>query len=58
VALGAHDAYRRFRQLQHSLRLQGGGYARVDPESVAKERAAVRGLWTLVLGDDAPGQRE
>ena len=28
------------------------------PESVAKERAAVRGLWTLVLGDDAPGQRE
>ena len=38
VALPAHDAYRRFRQLQHSLRLQGERYARVDPQSV-RDRA-------------------
>src|SRR5262249_4566081 len=40
-ALAAHDAYRRFRRLQHSLRLQGEQYARVAPESVAEERQAV-----------------
>jgi glutamate-ammonia-ligase adenylyltransferase len=51
VAVQAHDAYRRFRQLQHALRLQGEGYARVAPETVAAEREAVRELWELVLGD-------
>jgi glutamate-ammonia-ligase adenylyltransferase len=49
LATRAHGAYRRFRQLQHSLRLQGEGYARVAPESVATERASVRELWELVL---------
>ena len=50
-ALGAHDAYRRFRRLQHNLRLQGEKYARVAPESVAAERQAVRELWESVMGD-------
>jgi glutamate-ammonia-ligase adenylyltransferase len=53
----AHDAYRRFRQLQHSLRLQGERYARVEPDSVAVERGAVRALWTLVLGHEEKEQR-
>jgi glutamate-ammonia-ligase adenylyltransferase len=51
AALGAHDAYRRFRQLQHSLRLQGETYARIDPDAVRTEAEAVRTLWREVLGD-------
>jgi glutamate-ammonia-ligase adenylyltransferase len=50
-ALAAHDAYRRFRQLQHSLRLQGEAYARIDPDAVRSEAEAVRALWHAVLGD-------
>ena len=49
-AQAAHDAYRRFRQLQHSLRLQGEQYARIAPDAVANERAAVRELWQEVMG--------
>ena len=51
AALAAHDAYRRFRQLQHSLRLQGETYARIEPDAVRKEIAAVRALWSAVLSD-------
>ena len=43
------DAYREFRQLQHSMRLNDAQYARVDPESVAALRADVRALWKAVL---------
>lgn len=50
AALQAHDAYRRFRQLQHSLRLQGEAYARVAPESVRTEVTAVLALWGEILG--------
>jgi glutamate-ammonia-ligase adenylyltransferase len=50
-ALAAHEAYRHFRRLQHSLRLQGEKYARIDPDSVASERRAVRELWESVMGD-------
>jgi glutamate-ammonia-ligase adenylyltransferase len=50
AALAAHDAYRKFRQLQHSLRLQGEKYARIEPEAVAHEARAVRELWNVVLG--------
>jgi glutamate-ammonia-ligase adenylyltransferase len=50
-AQAAHDAYRRFRQLQHSVRLQGERYARVEPESVAAERRAVEALWAEVFGE-------
>ena len=54
-ALAVHGAYRRFRQLQHSLRLQGEAYARVPPSEVEEEVAAVRALWTLVFGESAAG---
>jgi glutamate-ammonia-ligase adenylyltransferase len=54
-ALAAHDAYRRFRQLQHTLRLQGETYARIDPEAVRAEAEAVRTLWREVLGE---GQKQ
>jgi glutamate-ammonia-ligase adenylyltransferase len=50
-ALAAHDAYRRFRRLQHSLRLQGRQYARVPPEEVSAEREAVLELWKTVMGE-------
>ncbi|HSQ05593.1 MAG TPA: bifunctional [glutamate--ammonia ligase]-adenylyl-L-tyrosine phosphorylase/[glutamate--ammonia-ligase] adenylyltransferase [Burkholderiales bacterium] len=57
-ALRAHAAYRRFRQLQHSLRLQGERYARVPPQDVRDHVQAVRALWHLVFGDAeiAPAQ--
>jgi len=51
-AQAAHDAYRRLRQLQHSLRLKGEKYARIDPDSVAELRLAVRELWESVMGDE------
>jgi len=44
-------AYRSFRQLQHSLRLNDARYARVDPDSVAALRADVRRLWRDVFGE-------
>ena len=50
-ALAAHAAYRRFRQLQHSLRLKGEKYARIDPQQVEREARAVRELWASVMGD-------
>ena len=46
---GFKDAYRRFRQLQHSLRLQGHRYARVPPEECSDAARAVRGLWDQVF---------
>ena len=50
LALAAHDAYRRFRQLQHTLRLQGERFARIETAAVEAEASAVRALWVLVLG--------
>lgn len=49
------DAYRRYRQLQHRLRLDDAPYARVDPALVAVESAAVCALWESVLGGRAAG---
>ena len=43
-------AYRKYRKLQHKLRLDGMEKARVDPALVADERAAVTALWTRVFG--------
>ncbi len=48
-ALAVHDAYRRFRQLQHSLRLQGETYARVTPEPVRDASQAVLELWDEIF---------
>jgi len=48
------DGYRRFRKLQHELRLNNAPYARVPADTVAAEAAAVRTLWRAVFGTDAP----
>jgi glutamate-ammonia-ligase adenylyltransferase len=56
LALGAFDAYRELRRLQHMLRLQGEKYARVPRESVATAAASVLALWENVFGAAArPG---
>ena len=47
-------AYRRFRQLQHALRLNGAERARVDFALVETEIAAVLELWHAVFGTAEP----
>jgi len=50
------DAYRRYRRLQHKLRLDDAEYARIPPEEAKDEREAVTRLWQTVLGaDQRPG---
>jgi glutamate-ammonia-ligase adenylyltransferase len=44
------DAYRRFRLIQHRLRLNGAERARVAPEEVEHEADSVRRLWHAVFG--------
>ncbi len=46
------DAYRRFRALQHRLRLNGAERARVALDDVAAEVAAVKRLWLQVFGSE------
>jgi glutamate-ammonia-ligase adenylyltransferase len=46
------DAYRRYRKLQHQLKLDDAPYARVEPATVSAEREAVTALWEAVLGID------
>ena len=48
-ASAVHDAYRRLRQLQHALRLQGDKFARVEAATLAAEISAVQTLWDSVL---------
>ncbi|MGI4985700.1 MAG: bifunctional [glutamate--ammonia ligase]-adenylyl-L-tyrosine phosphorylase/[glutamate--ammonia-ligase] adenylyltransferase [Janthinobacterium lividum] len=48
VAVG--DAYRRYRALQHRLRLDGALQSRVPADSVAREREAVLALWDRMFG--------
>jgi len=43
-------AYRLYRKLQHKLRLDGMEKARVEPQTVEKEREAVLRLWKRVFG--------
>ena len=50
-AEASHQAYRAYRQIQHTLRLQGERYARVAPDSVAPQAAAVQALWQSVFGN-------
>ncbi|SPJ18457.1 Glutamate-ammonia-ligase adenylyltransferase [Burkholderiales bacterium] len=47
-------AYRRYRQLQHALRLNGAERARVDRARVQAEIDAVLLLWQGVFGTDQP----
>ena len=42
-------AYREFRRMQHSLRLNGAQFARVPPEHAAQHAQAVRELWRAVF---------
>ena len=53
-------AYRRYRALQHEIRLNGGEGVpvRVPPEMVEKERRAVLALWRSVFGIDGPQRGE
>jgi [glutamine synthetase] adenylyltransferase / [glutamine synthetase]-adenylyl-L-tyrosine phosphorylase len=48
------DAYRTYRREQHRLRLDGNEHARVDPQTVAREREHVQALWALVLQPAGP----
>ncbi len=50
LALHAADAYRDYRRAQHQIRLTGAPHARVEPETQAVRRAAVRALWEHVFG--------
>lgn len=43
------DAYRKFRRLQHQIRLQGEERARVAPERIAQERDDVEALYRQVF---------
>jgi glutamate-ammonia-ligase adenylyltransferase len=51
LAERCRNAYREFRRLQHGLRLNGAQYARVPPEQVAVQVAAVRELWKIILSE-------
>ena len=50
LALQVANAYRRYRQIQHKLRLNDAQFARVAPDDVADEARAVQALWAQVLG--------
>ncbi|HEY8607560.1 MAG TPA: bifunctional [glutamate--ammonia ligase]-adenylyl-L-tyrosine phosphorylase/[glutamate--ammonia-ligase] adenylyltransferase [Noviherbaspirillum sp.] len=52
LAAKVADAYRRFRKLQHQIRLQGSDRARVDAERVAEDSGCVRELWEQVFGPE------
>lgn len=49
LAERARDAYRKYRTLQHALRLNDARYARVERESLAQEIDGVRALWETVF---------
>lgn len=52
LATAVADAYRRYRRLQHRLRLDDASYARIAPGEAETERHAVIALWDAVLGSD------
>jgi len=49
LAEACQNAYRKFRRLQHALRLNGAQYARVPQDQVALKSEAVRKLWKEVF---------
>jgi glutamate-ammonia-ligase adenylyltransferase len=51
LALGAADAYREFRRLQHQIRLTGAPHARVDAVMHEDRRSSVAALWKQVFGE-------
>jgi glutamate-ammonia-ligase adenylyltransferase len=52
VAAQAHHSYRELRRLQHQLRLQSEGYARLPVEIAAPLLGPVRTLWAAVFGTE------
>jgi len=54
LAQACARAYRRYRQLQHTLRLNGAERARVDRGLVQEQIETVLRLWQLVLGTEQP----
>jgi glutamate-ammonia-ligase adenylyltransferase len=54
LAERCRNAYREFRRIQHSLRLNGAAYARVPREKVLREIESVKELWQAVLATSAP----
>jgi glutamate-ammonia-ligase adenylyltransferase len=49
LAERCRNAYRRFRRIQHTLRLNGARYARVPREQVLPEMESVTALWQAVF---------
>jgi glutamate-ammonia-ligase adenylyltransferase len=49
------NTYRRYRQLQHALRLNDAEFARVPPGLVAREARQVRRVWSEIFGVPVPG---
>ena len=49
LAESCRNAYRKFRRMQHALRLNGAQYARVPLDQVAAKSEAVRSLWKSVF---------
>ncbi|MDO4683092.1 MAG: bifunctional [glutamate--ammonia ligase]-adenylyl-L-tyrosine phosphorylase/[glutamate--ammonia-ligase] adenylyltransferase [Lautropia sp.] len=56
LARAVADAYRRYRQLQHEIRLNEARHARVPPADVAAEAIAVKALWQQLLCDEPSDQ--
>src|SRR6185503_500306 len=54
LAERCRDAYREFRRVQHSLRLNGAQYARVPAEQVARHAEVVHELWKTVFSARGP----
>ncbi len=54
LARAGAQAYRRYRKLQHALRLNGVEQARIERGRVHDEIEAVGRLWRAVLGTDEP----
>jgi glutamate-ammonia-ligase adenylyltransferase len=50
IAAAAGDAYRRYRRLQHFLRMNGAEFARVPREDVVREIDVVHRLWAAAFG--------
>jgi glutamate-ammonia-ligase adenylyltransferase len=49
LAVSVANAYRRFRKLQHQIRLQGAERARAEPTVIEQERQSVTQLWHCVM---------
>jgi glutamate-ammonia-ligase adenylyltransferase len=47
------QAYKRYRELQHGLRMQAASYARVAPETVSEEIRVVKALWAELFDLDS-----